>query len=564
MKPQNGGAYLASALQSYGLTHVFFVDAILRHTLAHLEDHGIARVLVHSEKAAAYMADGYARIRRRPSLCMAQSVGAANLAAGLQDAFLARSPVVAITGRHIAENQYRNAYQELPHEPMFRSVAKFSGRIDVPLQLPHVLRQAFREATTGRTGPAHIDVAGNTGSVTDYWTAAFEAFSEPEFTKVPAFRAYPDPAQVKATAELLRSAERPLIVAGIGVAWSGADADLLRFVETAALPLVTTLDTKALLKASHPLNVGVMGTYGTDAANRAVAEADVVVYIGCDLGDQESANWALPQTRARCVQIDSDPSELGRNLPDSLKVQSDPMAMIAALAGTVSRIERPDWFERLTVLRSAWLEQIREHRLSDAEPIRPERLGMELGRALPDHAVLVADTGYSSQWAGQMLDFEGTGQSFMRAAGSLGWAFPASLGAKAACPERPVICLTGDGGFMYHLPELETARRWKLNTVTVVNNNSQLGQGLRNLRTAYAGRDGRMSELYQFEPLDYAAIAESFGCMGIRVTEPGAIGAAIESALASNRPTVIDVVSDPAALAPIPWMPKSRQDSLLG
>lgn len=561
MESKNGGAYLAAALKSYGLTHVFFVDAILRHTLAHLEDHGIARVLAHSEKAAAYMADGYARIRRQPALCMAQSVGAANLAAGLQDAFLARSPVVAITGRHIAENQYRNAYQELPHEPMFRSVAKFSGRIDAAPQLQHVLRQAFREATTGRTGPAHVDVAGNTGSVTDYWPGPFEGFVETGFKEVPAFRAYPDPAQVEATAALLRSARRPLVVAGVGVAWSGAEAELVRFIEAAALPLVTTLDTKAILKTSHPLHVGVMGTYGTDAANRAVAEADVVVYIGCDLGDQESANWALPQTAARCVQIDSDPSELGRNLPDSLKVLSDPKAMLTALSGQMAPLDRPAWLERLAALRSAWLAQHSEQRASDAQPIRPERLARDLGLALPDHAVLVADTGYSSQWAGQMLDFEGTGQSFMRAAGSLGWAFPASLGVKAACPDRPVVCLTGDGGFMYHLPELETARRWKLDSVTVVNNNGQLGQGLRNLRTAYEGRSGRMNELYQFEPLDYAAIAESFGCQGIRVTEPGRIAAAIEAALASKQPTVIDVVSDPAALAPIPWMPSSRRDA---
>ncbi|MEO8923826.1 MAG: thiamine pyrophosphate-binding protein [Caldimonas sp.] len=559
---KHGGAHLASALASYGLTHIFFVDAILRHTLAHLEDHGIHRVLAHSEKAAAYMADGYARVLQRPAVCMAQSVGAANLAAGLQDALLARSPIIAITGRHIAENQYRNAYQELPHEPMFRAVTKFSARIDVPQQVSQLLRQAFREATTGRTGPVHLDVAGNTGSATDYWTTALESVIEPEFMQLPPFRIHPDPALVSRSAKLLSSATRPLIVAGIGVNWSGAQAALRLFVEASGLPLVTTLDTKPLLPATHPLNVGVMGTYGTDAANRAVAEADVVLYVGCDLGDQESANWMLPQDGTATIQVDVDPSELGRNLPGAVKIQSDPLAMIEALGRTLSALDLRAWLDRIAGLRNDWIEKIREHRVSDAVPMRPERLCEELGRVLPGDAILVADTGYASQWTGQMLDMRGPSQTYLRAAGSLGWAFPAALGAKAASPDRPVVCFTGDGGFMYHLPELETARRWNLATVTIVNNNGQLGQGLRNLRTAYAGRDGRMDELYKFKPLDYAAIAESFGCNGIRVTDPEAVGPAIRAGLDAGRPTVIDVVSDPAALAPIPWMPKTQCDML--
>jgi acetolactate synthase-1/2/3 large subunit len=161
-----GARYIAEAARAVGIDHVFFVDAVLRRALVEMEEVGIRRVLARSEKAAAYMADGYSRAARRPALCMAQSVGAANLAAGLQDALLGQSSVVALTGRKPAMEQYRNAYQEIPHEPFFSAVTKMTARVDLPDQLPLLLRQAFRVATTGRPGPAHLDIDGMTGDTT--------------------------------------------------------------------------------------------------------------------------------------------------------------------------------------------------------------------------------------------------------------------------------------------------------------------------------------------------------------------------------------------------------------
>lgn len=158
-----GARFIAESLKGYGVTHVFFVEAILRRSLMEMESLGIRRVLTHSEKAAAYMADGYARIARRPGVCMAQSVGAANLASGLQDPFLGRSPVVAITGRQIPMAQYRHAYQEILHGPMFDAVTKYNVNVDTLAQLPHLLRQAFREAMTGTPGPVHLDLLGYQG-----------------------------------------------------------------------------------------------------------------------------------------------------------------------------------------------------------------------------------------------------------------------------------------------------------------------------------------------------------------------------------------------------------------
>jgi acetolactate synthase-1/2/3 large subunit len=555
MTNQTGGAYLAAALKGYGVSHVFFVDAILRHTLAHLEFGGVNRILAHSEKGAAYMADGFARASRRPAVCMAQSVGAANLAAGLQDAYFANSPVIAITGRHIAQNQYRNAYQELSsHEPLFSQVTKFSGRIEVPAQLSQLVRHAFREASSGRPGPVHLDIAGLTGSVADKWEIDQVPVAELQHSRIPAYRTRPDSESIKVVAKLLNAAKKPLIVLGIGAYWSGAGELVRRIADLGSIPVTGSLDVKALIDASGKHGVGIVGTYGTDVANHALHEADVVFFVGSDVGDQVTGNWTLLNPASKFIQLDVVGEELGRNLPGAICVVSDPSVGLEELLPILERQERGDWYRRIADLRNKWDAAKAAPMLESGNLIRPERICDALTKWLPADAIVVADTGYSSQWAAQYMHLNHPSQRFLRAAGSLGWGFPAALGAKAAHPGSPVICFTGDGGFMYHLPELETAKRWGLNTITVVNNNGCLAQGLPNLRLAQVGGT-RMKDCYQFIQQDFAAIARAFGCVGITVTREQDIPEAFNAALSADAPVVIDLKSDPDALAPIPWMP---------
>src|SRR5690606_8474689 len=181
-----------------------------------------------------------------------------------------------------------------------------------------------------------------------------------------------------------------------------------------------------------------------------------------------------------------------------------------------------------------WNDSVARARASESQPIQPERLCAELSDVLPADAILVADTGHSSQWSGTFVQLRHTGQRYLRAAGSLGWGFPASLGAKLAAPQAPVVCFTGDGGFMYHMSELETALRWGLNTITVVNNNHCLSQGMRSIKAAYGNTDGNSEEIYHYRPMNFAAIAEAMRCVGIRVTKPAAFAAAFTKALASQ------------------------------
>lgn len=550
-----GARYIAHTLNAYGLDHVFFMDAVLRRTLAEIGTFDIRRILAHSEKAAVYMADGYARASGRVAVVMAQSVGAANLAAGLQDARLFGSPIIAVTGRHIPANQYRNAYQELPHEPMFSAFVKASYRVDAPEQLPRLLRQCFREAASGPTRPVHLDVAGNTGNVTDFWELILDQAIEREYATVPPQRPAGDPVQIEKAAKAIRAAERPVVIAGAGVVISRAEKALRAFVEKTGIPLVAALDAKQVLTDDHPLNGGIVGTYSCHCANKLVAEADLAIFVGSDTGDQVTNNFTLPRPGVPVIQIDIDPVELGRNFGGAIGIHADPRAAVEQLTAVLAQTSRPQWQARVKELVAEWRAYIAPNYNSDASPIRPERLCKELGEWLPADAIVVADTGYSSQWSGTMMPLRYETQNYYRAAGSLGWAFPAALGAKCACPDRPVVCFTGDGGFLYHLPEMETARRWNINTITIVNNNGRLAQGLRNLTNAHKGIPGRMEELFTFAPTNYSAIAEAFGCLGIRVERPQDIRPALERALAANRPTIIDVASDEAAQADLPWTP---------
>ncbi|MBI1879528.1 MAG: thiamine pyrophosphate-binding protein [Chloroflexi bacterium] len=551
-----GARFIAETLKGYGVTHIFYVDAILRKTMVDLEELGIRRVITHSEKAAAYMADGYTRVSYKPGVCMAQSVGAANLASGLQDAYLGLSPVIALTGKKPPLFQYRNAYQEIQHGPLFAPVTKYNVDVVALAQLPYLLRQAFREATSGAPGPVHLDLLGHNGRALEAVEAALPLVIEEPFTHYPPFRPEPDDAAVERAARTIAAAKRPVIVAGGGVRLSSAAAEVVALAEKLSIPVATSVNGKGTILDGHPLSVGVVGSYSERCANQVVSEADLVIYIGSHTGDQVTHNWTVPPLGTPVVQIDIDPAEIGRSYAGAMGVVGDAKMAVAKLITALdARSANQAWLQRTQTLVSVWHDEIEPLRQSAAVPIRPERLCKELTDALPENGVLVADTGYASIWTATMVHLNHPGQTYLRAAGSLGWAFPAALGVKCAVPDRPVICFTGDGGFWYHLSELETARRYHINTVTIINNNNGLAQGIPDIHKIYGDRPGNPGELYRFESVSFARIAQEMGCSGIRVEHPDEIGGAIRQALAAETPTVVEVMTGLEYHAPAPWAP---------
>ena len=552
----NGAEWLARALAGAGTTHVFFVESVLRRTLLQLGDLGIIHVLAHTEKAAAYMADGYARIARRPGVCMAQSVGAANLASGLQDPYLGRTPVIALTGRKEPSFQHRNSYQEIAHAPLFAAVTKFSTPVDTTSELPRLLRHAWRAALADTPRPTHLDFCGLQGDVIELGQTAEPPVIDPEARRMPAHRPVADMADIERAAAALTGARRIAIVAGDGAAASQAGAEVLALAEALEAPVATTLGARGLIPTRHRLSAGVAGSYSAPPANRIVYGADLVLFIGCDTGDQVTLNWTVPPPNTKVVQIDADPLEIGRSYPNTTGLVGDPRATLARLNQAVGKPARDTGFaEEAARIVADWRATMTPLIESDTVPIRVERLCAEITRALPSDAILVVDTGYSGIWTGTMIELNGAGQTYLRAAGSLGWSFPASLGAKCAAPERKVMCFTGDGGFYYHLAELESARRAGIAVAVVVNNNSGFGQNLTGVRRIAGNRPGRGEELIRFGPTDFTAVARSFGVRGIRVEQPGEIAPALADALGANEPVVVDVVTDLEPRAPEAWAP---------
>jgi acetolactate synthase I/II/III large subunit len=552
---RTGASVLAEMLDGYGVSHFFMVPAILRRTMAELERNypEIQRVVAHGEKSAAYMADGYARASGRPGVCAAQVIGALNLAAGLREPFLANSPVIALTGGRLPSTKFRQVYQEVDDVPAFEVVTKFNATIDDVTRLADMLRHAFRVATTGAPGPVHLQIQGNEGQL-DADEAELDAYVDASFARAPAFRPPARDSEISRVLERLARAERPVLVAGGGVRASRAGAKLVELAHRLDIPVATSLNAKDTIDGCDPLSVGVVGTYSRETANRVVNRADLVCFVGTQTGGMTTHGWTVPPIGTPAIQIDIEPRNIGRNYPLEgalLGDARDVLTRMCELAPATAPESRAGWLAEVAELRRQWTARYATVLVSDGVPIRPERICAELTEIVPDNGIVVVDTGHAGMWMGQFFDSRGGAQSYLRSCGHLGWAYCAGLGAKCAQPERPVVVFTGDAGLYYHLAEIETAVRRKINTVTVVNNNSGGNQSKRGFDRAYGGVGSEQSrELWTYQDVNFAQVAESMGAVGIRVDKPSEIRTSLEHALHLDRPVVVDVRTDIEVLAP--------------
>ena len=544
MKQAEGHRYIADIIERYGVSHIFYMEAILRIALKDMEKDGVKLVMAHTENAAGYMADGYARATGKVGICMAQSVGAGNLAGGITDAYLACSPVIAVTGKKGLSLQNRNSYQEYDHTHLYTGLTKYNADIADPKQLPYMIRQAFRTAATGKPRPVHLDVFDNLGRSLELATITDDGFVDGSFGRSPALRPAADENAVRQAATAIGQAKRPVILAGRGARLSCAGQQLALLAKKADIPVVTSPDGKALMDESDPLWGGVCGDYGMDCANRTLAHADLVIFVGTQTNDQTTCNWTCPPPSVKAIQIDIAPEELGRNYADCIGLLGDAKTVLGQLVEAAEPANRPAWRQTVAAFVKDTLNDYRPLQESDADPIRPERLCHELSKALPEDAVLVSDTGYSAVWTSTMLRMKET-QSYYRAAGSLGWALPGSIGVKCGVGDRPVVCFIGDGGMYYHLSELETAVRFGINTVTVVNNNGVFAQCSSDIKSVYADDAAAGAKRFTFNATNYTQLARDFGCFALRVTRPEQIAPALRQALDADRPALIEVMTDP-------------------
>jgi len=568
----HGGALLAALLAEHGVRHVFGVPGgqtlALYDGIADVD--GLAHVQVRDERSAAYAADAYARVTGRAGVCDATvGPGAAKLPSGLAEALGASVPVLALVSdlpARLAPHRYRGAAsQALDQAALLAPVTKWQAAVPDVGTLPALVRQAFREATTGRPGPVALflpqdvlDGPAPAGTDAGGGAAGGSAGSPPRagtdggrisrFGRFPAFRPVPEPGDVGAAAAVLRAAQRPFILAGGGVLHSAAGSDVVALAERLSAAVGTTLSGKGAIAEDHPLAVGVTGSMGTAAAAAAMAEADVVLLAGAKASGGATFSWTLPRPDQRVVQVDVDPAELGRAFGWALPVLADARQGVRALRAALEPGDEPPgpepdraaWRARLRELAAAWRAGRDAERASDAVPIAPQRVLAEIEAALGGRDILICDASLASGWGGAYLEQRRAGRRVLapRGQAGLGYALPAAIGVSHA-GHRAVV-LTGDGALGYAMGELATVTEQALPVTVVVLNNRSWGW----IRWYQRITFGRGWEGEDFGDVAFADVARGFGLAAQRVTEPGRLGAALRAALAAPGPALVDVVTE--------------------
>jgi acetolactate synthase-1/2/3 large subunit len=551
MKLKGADAFVR-ILKGFGVTDIFgipgdslgFYDALYR-------DGGIRHILVRHEQGAAHMADGYARVSGRVGVCDASSgPGVTNLVTGLATANADSVPVIAIATTSANKIRLRGNFQELDQPSLLESVTKAVIEIDQPERIPELVKRAFRVATTGRPGPVvlnfPLDVFFRSAEYEESDFACDAAFG-----RFPALRVRSRREDVTQVLEAVRAAKKPVIWCGGGAVMSGASAEIEAFAELTGIPVTTTYMGKGSIAETHPLSLGPAGQLGRPVTNQYLADVDLVLAIGSRFTNVDTANWTVPKRGVPMIQIDIDPTEIGKNYDVSHSIWSDAKLFLEELNAAARDLswDGPRADNAVSAIRSTWLAErgiaSPQSEPMDDEPVHPLQVIRALREAMAPEDTLICDSGFNQIWGGQYFEVQRPGRHYVgpRGMGTMGFAFPAAIGAKVARPDGKFVALAGDGGFIMLLQELETTLRIKAPVVICVLNNSNLEY----CKQAQRGLMGGRFISTDFTESNYSEIAKAFGCRGTRVTRSSQLAAAIREALDATVTTVIDVVTPESA-----------------
>jgi acetolactate synthase I/II/III large subunit len=515
---------------------------------------GVRHALINDERCGVFAADAYAKVTGRVGLADGTlGPGATNLVTGLVECLNAGSPVVAFVGDTNRAHSWKNMTQEARQLEILRPAVKDLLRVETIQRAPEMVRRAFEIATSGRPGPVVVsvpeDVAHGTHGFDDREFAA-----DPRHQAIPALRCRPAKDDLAKAVALLAKAKRPLILAGGGVHLSGAADTLAAFAAAHAIPVAHTMTGKGAIACTDPLSAGLFGRYDR-IANALIAEADVLLVIGCKLGEIATKRYTVPAAGKTVIHMDIVAEEFGRTYRPSVLLWADAKAGIEdihdALRGD-GKAARADYVADVAQRMAQWRADVIARTTSNETPINVARILGELNAILPPEAILIADGGFAAHWGGLLYDTKRPGRGFVpdRGFASIGYGVPGAIGAKLGAPDRPVLAMTGDGGFNMSLGDLETARRMGLAFTAIVFNNAASGY-VKALQHAMYGEGAYQSS--DLAETDYAATANALGCRGIRVEDPAKLGPAIRASLEiRDVPTVLDVVvtRDPARMLP--------------
>jgi thiamine pyrophosphate-dependent acetolactate synthase large subunit-like protein len=545
MDDWTGGRAIVELLKAEGVRHIFgIVGSTFLDVLDRLyDDRSVEYINVRHEQAAAFMADGLARVTDLPGVCLVTSgPGATNLLTGVAAAYVAHSPVVVIVGGIALDHYQKDAFQEYDLVGMFRPVTKQAIQINKSARIPELLRGALRAAMSGRPGPVFVEIPRD---VLSGKLPAAAALSPGSYRVIHAQPPHPD--AVREAARRLRQAERPLLVVGGGANRAGANELVVELSERYGIPMITAYGRNDAVPNTHPWYLGPLGRAGAPEAAAACRRADVIVAMGSRLA-QFTTQFDDRYIRAgtALIQVDIEARDIGRYYPVAVGIHADARETCQALLGALARESAParreSWIQEAETLRAQRQARLASEEALSVTPMKPQRVYAELRRALPPETIVALDAGAAPAYGYDRLSFARP-RTFLTPLdlGGLGFAFPVALGAKLGRPDAPVVAIHGDGGYLMNSQEIETAVRHRIGVVTLVMNNNCWGSEKAYQKHFYAGR---------YIGCDignprYDQFARLFGAAGYYVEHPDQVGDTVKKALSENSPAIIEIPIDP-------------------
>jgi len=532
---RSGAQLLIDSLTDIGVDVLFGIPGgVVIPIFDVLYDSKLNAVLMRHEQAAAHAADGYARASGRLGCCLATSgPGATNLVTGIATANFDSVPVLAVTGQVRRDLIGNDAFQEADITGITRGITKYNYLVREARDIPRIVREAAHIATTGRRGPVLIDIP------LDVSTSQVEGQPSAEF-ELPGYhpRIEPNPPQIERAAEMINAAERPVLYVGGGVIASGGHRELLAFAEAAHIPVTTTLMGLGAFPEEHPLSLRMLGMHGTPVANYAVMNSDLLIGIGVRFDDRITGKISEFAEHAKIIHADIDPSSIGKNIKVDLPVVGDARDVLAQLIPLVERKDRKEWSGRI----EDWQ---RNHKLTyrDNGKLKPQFVVQQIREVTGGDAIICTEVGQNQMWTAQWFTFKRPRQFISSGGlGTMGFGFPAAIGAQFAMPDAVVFDIAGDGSIQMNIQELATVACNNTPVKVAVMNNGYLGM-VRQWQEHFYNKRYSHTELVG-NP-DFVKVAEAYGVAGIRVTRPGEVRPAVEQALKIDGPVVLDFHIDP-------------------
>ena len=528
---KSGAKILIEGLQREGVETIFgYPGGVVLPIYDELYNAPIRHILVRHEQAAAHAADGFARASGRVGVCLATSgPGACNLVTGIATAYMDSVPIVALTGQVPTNLLGNDAFQEADISGITLPITKHSYLVKDTRDLSGVVREAFYIARTGRPGPVLIDLPKDicTNQVEDV------PLKDPVFLRgyQPTLKGHPR--QIEKALALLDAAERPVIYAGGGIIASNASGELVDLAERFMIPVATTLMGIGCIPCDHPLNLGMLGMHGTEYANFAITESDLLLAIGVRFDDRVTGKVSTFAPHAKIIHIDVDPAEIGKNKAIDVPIVGDARAVLQAMLQKVQkRGGRENWLEKIRMWK-------KKHPLKykDDGKLRPQYIIQQLSDLMKGEGIIVSEVGQNQMWTAQYYCFRKP-RSWLTSGGlgTMGYGFPASMGAHFARPDEVVFDIAGDGSFQMNIQELGTVSHYKIPVKVAILNNMFLGM-VRQWQELFYDRRYSYTEL---PPVDFAKIAAAYGVDGMRVDSPDGVREALKAAIETDGPFVLD------------------------